>query len=283
MLDFAGWEFFPKPVSEIDFCRYKTFIRSRLNRSLPAEEKTENHHIFPRSFNIQNFTWIDEWVGPYFNVLTLSQREHFIAHLIMWKAFGKEMAQAFFMMSGFSKYKTKLTARQYASLRSEYSNRLSELYLGKPRPIEVAEKIRQTNSVVCASPQFKQKMSAILIARYEDKTNRRKTAELTKKYWDAGDNKEKFSEKRMGSGNPMYGKTHSEEWRLNHSKNQLGKIFVNNGSIQKMVQPYEIEELLNKGWKQGKLPIPKKLCQHCGRMFDAGNFVKHQALYGLTI
>jgi len=102
--------------------KYNKFIKSRELRTIPKDTYTENHHILPRSLGGNDLKE---------NIIILTAREHFIAHMILWKVYGGKMAQAFYMMQGFNRYNYRLTSRQYSKLREESIKYLSFLKKSK--------------------------------------------------------------------------------------------------------------------------------------------------------
>jgi len=117
--------------------RYIDFINSRQSRQIPKAVLIERHHIIPRSLNGSDDSG---------NILDLTAREHFIAHMILWKCFSGKMAQAFWLISHLKYNKNKLTSRQYERLCADYSKVNSELHSGSKRS-ELTKKriIDQTN------------------------------------------------------------------------------------------------------------------------------------------
>ena len=97
-------------ANDIHLKRYEDFINSRSIRNKVKESGYEIHHILPRSLGGQSD---DE------NLIKLTCREHFIAHLILWKAYGHSMAYAFWLMSRIKKTKRHLTSRQFESMKIE--------------------------------------------------------------------------------------------------------------------------------------------------------------------
>ena len=57
------------------------------------------------------------------NIIKLTLREHFIAHLILWKCYGQKMAHAFHLLT-VTKIKKHLTSRQFETLRKEFRESL---------------------------------------------------------------------------------------------------------------------------------------------------------------
>lgn len=103
--------------------RYIKFIDSRPIRE-KIKFKTAHHHKTPKSLNGSN---IKE------NIICLTHREHYIAHMILWKAFGGKMSYVFFMMHNFkkNKYGSGLTSKQYTTLKKEAALRISSLQKGQ--------------------------------------------------------------------------------------------------------------------------------------------------------
>lgn len=95
--------------------RYCNFINSRPGRKL-HQRGFHTHHIYPKSLakkdNIDDFD--SEW-----NLIELTPREHFIAHLVLWKAYKSKMTQAFYYMSLNKQYDCKLTSKQFERLDRE--------------------------------------------------------------------------------------------------------------------------------------------------------------------
>lgn len=77
-----------KPHSERHLARYVKFIRSRTPRS----GKTEKHHICPKAMDL--FPEYTSFKDHPWNRIDLSHREHYIAHLILWKAYGGSQSVA---------------------------------------------------------------------------------------------------------------------------------------------------------------------------------------------
>lgn len=105
--------------SQFHLNRYIKFIDSRPIREKSKDLYTENHHKVPNSLGGSKESK---------NMIRLAGREHFIAHLILWKAFGGPMIHAFNMMKMNNQDKRyfKLASKQYEQLRIDYSNRISK-------------------------------------------------------------------------------------------------------------------------------------------------------------
>ena len=105
---------------------YIKLIRNAQNRKIDGY--VEKHHIFPKSI-----------FGKNNNLVSLTAKEHYIAHYLLWKDFEKrygnknrktqKMLNAFWQMSNRSR---KTTSKVYAKNRIKMSEYLSLLLKGKP-------------------------------------------------------------------------------------------------------------------------------------------------------
>jgi hypothetical protein len=98
--------------------RYNKFIESCKGQDIV--QPYEVHHIVPRSMGGTN--------EPS-NLIKLTLRQHYIAHWMLWKAYGGKMAHAFHFMSLCGKYK-KLNSRSYEKLRMQ----ALEIFGGEKNP-----------------------------------------------------------------------------------------------------------------------------------------------------
>jgi len=97
---------------------YKNLMKKARARKKPPSP-TEDHHIWPTSLGGPNTTR---------NLVTLTLREHFFAHLLLWKFLKNmnghnKMSLAVFMMSGRSM--SQINSRVYATIRSDVVNHQS--------------------------------------------------------------------------------------------------------------------------------------------------------------
>lgn len=266
-------EYFPEERDELHFNRYKKFILSRHNKNKYEEGYFETQHILPVAYK-ENIP-IGENIHNKNNLITITAREHYIAHLMLWKAFGGKMAQAFFMMTSFSRYESKLTSRQYSSLREAYSKIISKRFKGKKRSEEENKNIREGIRKVCCTEEFSSKMSAVLTERYSSKDKRDIQAEASRKAWDKDNRKQRFSEARKGEGNPCFGRVPTTEQRDNFSEKMKDRVWINNSVKNMFIKKDTLDNFLSSGWKKGRLQIAKETCPICGRYISNPNFEKH--------
>jgi hypothetical protein len=100
------------PGDKCHLNRYITFINSRKDNQFLNNKYIEEHHIIPKSMGGNNNSN---------NLIKLTSREHFIAHLMLWKCYGGKMANAFWFFSHINPSRSevyfRLTSRQYEKLR----------------------------------------------------------------------------------------------------------------------------------------------------------------------
>jgi hypothetical protein len=84
-----------KPHNTHYLKRYWKFIQScdKLNRTLSESVYTEKHHICPKANDL--FPEYASFVEHPWNRILLTSRQHVIAHLILWKSYGKSQTIAF--------------------------------------------------------------------------------------------------------------------------------------------------------------------------------------------
>lgn len=115
--------------------RYLKFIDALKNQSI--EGYIEKHHILPRSMGGTNAKD---------NLISLTGRQHYLAHWMLWKAYGGSMTRAFFMMSNVRKNHYR-NSKVYEKARKQYAKEVSKQLTGKPAQSkftpEHREKLRQ--------------------------------------------------------------------------------------------------------------------------------------------
>ena len=119
--------------------RYIKFIKSRTTQ--PGI--LERHHICPRSNDL--FPQFSSFKKHPWNRIDLTPREHFIAHLLLWKAFGKSQASAFWLMS--NNAGAKSSSRLYASLKVEHRENM----IDRARKVSPVKIVRKKVPLISAS------------------------------------------------------------------------------------------------------------------------------------
>lgn len=99
--------------------RYKKFIMNRSFRTLTADEAVERHHIQPRGLGGKNDTA---------NIIILSVREHFIAHLLLYQETQHpKMIYAFWQMIGRAQLNYPGSLKKYARYRIEVRKDMAKM------------------------------------------------------------------------------------------------------------------------------------------------------------
>lgn len=166
--------------------RYVKFIQTiiELNKTRNIDNECEVHHIIPKSLGGSN---------DKSNLIKLTYREHFIAHLILFKVYrNRGMAMAVMMMSNHGNKSSRL----YEKSKTDIQGFISEKTSGDKNPMFGKLIVLDCND------------KKIIIEKSEYNQNIHKHITI-------------------GENNPMFGKKHSEESKKkmseNHAKAFLGK------------------------------------------------------------
>lgn len=105
--------------------RYYKFILycKDINVNLDKTIYTEKHHICPKAKSL--FPQYANFKENPWNLIVLTARQHYIAHMILWKTYGGSMTYAFKRFldkcsSNKSQY-IKITSKQYENLKNNFS------------------------------------------------------------------------------------------------------------------------------------------------------------------
>ena len=170
---------------------------------------SESHHILPRALGGSD--------DP-INIVRLTAKEHFIAHLLLAKIHGGPMITAVFLMSCYGRYRS----RTYSYLRLQFSRRKSEgqvgtnnVMYGKSHSDETKNKMSIARLGVSIKPMSNQeKERRRKITGKDHPSFGRKASEETRM---------KLRECNGGENNPMYGKKHSQETKDKIGKSSAGR------------------------------------------------------------
>lgn len=162
----------------------KCVVRNWSKKSAPCY--TEKHHVLPKCLGGTNEST---------NLVVLSAREHYIAHLLLAKIHGGKLWYALKVMSnnGESRGVTKITGSMYEKARSKISKLMSAVNTGRVRSDETKALISKNHSKCWLG--------------------RKHTEEF----------KAETSNRQKGSKNHNYGKKASEETRAKMSKIRTGR------------------------------------------------------------
>ena len=189
----------PSGSNEVHKARYLQFISSRPVRDKNRKKGFELHHIWPRSLG-----------GPCTkeNVILLTPREHYLAHLMLWKAYGGPMTYAFFMMANRMSISLAdvVSARQYDKVRQEVSKLRSAFRYSKESKARMSESAKARPHKPC-SEETKKKIG---------EANRGKTS------WAKGQKKSEETRAKMKEAQKDR-KPISEETRKKLRESHLGQ------------------------------------------------------------
>ena len=182
---------------------YIDFIDSRVSSPVP-EGYTERHHILPKSLGGDD--------GKE-NIVRLTARDHFFAHMLLAKIYGGPMNIALWRMSqpraqGYKKRKV-ITSRQFSVIRHNFAKEISGRLKGKKRPAYIGEKISKKLKGRVFTEEWKRNIS-------RGQTGK-KMPEFTEEW------RSNMALAKIGEKNPMFGKTTSEDQKEAVRKANSGK------------------------------------------------------------
>ena len=211
-----------KPHNPHYLNRYIIFIKHCQLKNVDYEGYTEKHHIcpkakdmFPEYSSFSNYPW---------NCAVLTARQHFIAHMMLWKVYQNEsMIRAFGIMSNYNEIKS---SKIYESIKVAYSVIVSE------------------------------QMSGTVSVKHDNKVFRVSKKEFDENKELSGHTKGKtFALDRSGNGHYVS----SDDVRFKTGElrgNNAGTITITNGKTNKRIKP---EETIPEGWYRGMTKnSPKK-------------------------
>lgn len=286
--------------------RYERFIESRKYRKLPVDCYTEEHHIVPVSLGGED---------NQDNIITLSGREHYIAHWILAKAYGGSMWCAFWMMN--TDKRSKKTERYtnsygYELARIRLSKFISNLMKDK---VTCYDKVLQKNVHISANEFYanrdRYKHVSSGVATYVDKDGKHLTLSTNDERVLSGEVKHI----RVGYKHPD-----STIQKMRENSGIVGKILISNNDTGESRYIFPTEDI-PEGFSAGMLEIQKnrlsnirkeiyakirwvtngidnkrilvysdadipegyhigrtletKKCPYCGVVIDVGNYKKH--------
>lgn len=183
---------------------YHQLILKAQNRSL-HNIYVERHHIVPLSLKGEDIES---------NIVSLTAKEHFVAHHLLWKIHrNPQMTKAFMLMCNVKRngVKYKISAKEYQILKEEFSKAQSD-----------AIKSRPGNNLGRILPQeWKDNISKGQVGHGRGNGG---SKGFTGKHW-SEEQKNTISERMRGKKTHL-GILHSEETKKQMSINRLGKTKV---------------------------------------------------------
>lgn len=207
--------------------RYVKFIETRSKRKISKGMYTEKHHILPKSYGGSNYKD---------NIIKLTGREHYISHLILWKALGGSMIYAFWSMQLINKNNkyNNLSSRQFEELRTSIAQEQSKRVSGENHPLYGTHHSDETKKKIGNRyyPKGKENPN---YGKVVTKETRVKMSEI-------------HSVRQKGERNSFYGKAHSEETKRKQSEAKKGSKSLFKNGIYTMVNIEEVQDYLRKGY-----------------------------------
>lgn len=203
-----------KSHNEYYLKKYFKFILDCIhsNSSKTKEELgyTEQHHFCPRSKSL--FPEYKEFKDFPWNKVILTARQHFIAHWMLWKTFGKSMTQAFNRMRTSKQNNGIISSNVYAKLRCELAIYLSQREItdqtrmkmsksARSRP-PISEETRKKKSECHKgkpkTEEHKAKIRASNIGKIVSEETRKKISDTNKGHVPSEETKKKISDSHKG-------------------------------------------------------------------------------------
>ena len=134
----------------MNYQRHYDMLIAKAQARKGVHDYAEKHHIVPRCMGGSNAKS---------NMVALTGREHFVAHMLLAKIHGKGLWQAAVMMKNKSAVQPGRvpTSRLYEMARKEWAAHLRN----QPRPEHVVEAVKTARKGSKASAETKAKMSAV--------------------------------------------------------------------------------------------------------------------------
>ncbi len=199
----------------------------------------EAHHIYPVSFN-------NSYKTDKNNIVLLSAKEHFIAHLLLMKMFvdDRQAKMGYALLQfGRNKENFTLTSKQFEFVRKLYSNSrigVKRKPFSKEWKDNIAKSARKNYENGVSGINFDRAGSGNgMFGKTHSETTRKKMAKKKQGLYD-------------GSSNPMFGKTHSEGIKQAQSERAKGTVWINNGLESKKMKLENAQQFLANGWNRGR-------------------------------
>lgn len=222
-----------KPENKVHLERYVKFINSRPQRDLKREKDFNIHHVYPKSMAVKN--GVEDFHGDW-NLIKLTLREHYIAHLILFYCGYKEMTFAFSMF----KDKDSIVYKKFQQKHNKILQKFVWITDGKNSKRILIENIKNYDAATwsrgrTATEELKVKMSKV----------GKKYA--TSRWMNNGVDcvfAQEFEIESFLEKGYVFG-------RLNQKPTTKNYVIINNGLLQKTVSKETANSFIDNGWTLG--------------------------------
>jgi len=210
-------DYLPSTLETTHLARYKQFIWSRLFRTLDTSKPCACHHIVPRKF-----CGLSGYCDAPWNLIMLTEREHYIAHLILAHSYGLWSPLLFYAKFSSSRqieyYKEQIKPRLQLQMHRLHLNPVWEV----------------------------KRKAALLGRRCTWGAKIAATRALARQLGLDRDN--------SGPNNSFYGRHHSEESKAAKSRKMKNRVRLHKNGISVSVPSEHLSEYLGQGWAKGMVP-----------------------------
>lgn len=210
---------------------------------------TEIHHVIPRCLGG------DDKQG---NLIMLSGREHYIAHMLLWKLYpnNSKLMHAAWMMSHVRDGEYKVNSSTYEALKIDHAKWLSNRMAGKNSP-NFKDLTGQRNGklTVLCHEGWKELNNGFSTSTwlckcdcgtYKVLLSKEVSQECKSAYKSCGCLTSEIASQNTGDKNPFFGRKHSEESKAKMAAKRLGKSPSNKGVLASQDRKDKIKLALSK-------------------------------------
>jgi hypothetical protein len=151
-----------KPHSERHLTRYVKFIQSRT----PQEGPLERHHICPKASDL--FPQFKSFIDHPWNRIDLTSREHYIAHLLLWKVFGGSQSNAVARMclKRSSRLYEQMKTNAISAFKTYAKTDIGKTALGKAKRAHTRRPLTEEHKAKLRKPKSNETKAKISAARF---------------------------------------------------------------------------------------------------------------------
>lgn len=202
-----------KPHNPHYLNRYITFInRCQSNISAARELCVEKHHICPKAKDM--FPEYRKFTHHPWNLAILTPRQHFIAHMILWKTFPsiKSQSEALWHMKHIND--ASVDSKVYQRLKETKKATTSSRHKGKIVSKEAREKMSRFRKGRSYDEIMGCELASLVKIRFSEQRKGTMVGEANHMYGKVGPLHHNYGKVyNAGASNPMYGKPRSLETR----------------------------------------------------------------------